>query len=134
MLFRSTASTSTPACVSVSSYCSNWIDHQVLDIILNLENPKYVWKQPPLDLTKDSHTQYEEQPQNVARVFSFIFKTKPCTSNGLALSWKILQKTFCSSFDWSSLILNRSSQTELHNKFCSNLIPTLHKCIHFEQV
>ena len=49
------ASTSIPAYVSLSSYCNNWIDHQVLDIILNLGNPKYVWRQPPLDLTKDLH-------------------------------------------------------------------------------
>ena len=36
-------------------------------------------KAPPLDLTKDSHTQHMEHPQNVARVFPFIFKTKPKT-------------------------------------------------------
>ena len=28
--------------ISLSSYYNNWIDHQVLDIILNLGNPKYV--------------------------------------------------------------------------------------------
>ena len=33
-------------------------------------------RQPPLDLTKDSHTQYMEHLQNVARVFHFILKTK----------------------------------------------------------
>ena len=32
--------------------------------------------QPPQDLTKDSHTQHKEQPQNVVRVFLFILKTK----------------------------------------------------------
>ena len=32
--------------------------------------------QPPLDLTKDSHTQHKEQPKNVARVFPFILKVK----------------------------------------------------------
>ena len=89
-----TASTSTPACVSLSSYCSNWIDHQVLDVILNLGNPKYVWRQTPFDLTKDSHTQYKEQPK-MWLGFSLLYlrqNIKPYTSNGLGLSWKILQK------------------------------------------
>ena len=35
-----------------------------------------MWKQTPLDLTKDSHTQHKEPPQNLAMVFSFILKTK----------------------------------------------------------
>ena len=32
--------------------------------------------QTPLDLTKDSHTEHKEQPQNVARIFSFILMAK----------------------------------------------------------
>ena len=31
-----------------------------LNRILLLDNPKYVWRQIPLDLTKDSHTQQNE--------------------------------------------------------------------------
>ena len=71
-----TASTSTPACISLSSWISNWIDHQALDINLEIENPKCVWRQTPLDFTRNSHTQHKEQPLNVARVFPFILKTK----------------------------------------------------------
>ena len=88
------ASTSTSACVSLSSYCSNWIDHQVLDIILNLGNPKHMWRQTPLDLTKDSHTQHKEQHKNVARVFPFIVKIKHKTLH-VKRAWtelEILQK------------------------------------------
>ena len=71
-----TASTSTPACISLSSWSNNWIDHQALDINLEIRNPKCVWRQTPLDLTRDSHTQHKEQPQNVAKVFPFILKAK----------------------------------------------------------
>ena len=35
-----------------------------------------MWRQPPLDLTKDSHTQHKEHLQNVARIFLFILKIK----------------------------------------------------------
>ena len=34
-----------------------------LNRILLLDNPKYVWRQIPLDLTKDSHTQQKEPPK-----------------------------------------------------------------------
>ena len=54
-------------------------DHQALDIILILDNPKYMWRQTPLDLIRDSQTQYKQQLQqlkNVARVFLFILKAK----------------------------------------------------------
>ena len=34
-----------------------------LNRILLFDNPKYVWRQIPLDLTKDSHTQQKEQPK-----------------------------------------------------------------------
>ena len=71
-----TISTSTPAYVSLSSWNSNWIDHQALDMNLEIGNPKSIWRQTPLDLTRDSHTQHKEQPLNVARVFPFILKAK----------------------------------------------------------
>ena len=74
--------------------------------------------------TKQSHL------QNVARV-SLLYlgqNIKPYTSYGLRAELEILQKkTFCSTFDRLSLILDRSSQTKLHNEFCSSSIPTLHK-------
>ena len=88
------ASTSTPAYVSLSSWMQQLNDHQVLDIILNLGNPKYVWRKPPLDLTKDSHTQHKEQPKTWLG-FSLLYlrqNIKLYTSNRLGLSWKILQK------------------------------------------
>ena len=47
--------------------------------------------------------------------------------NGLGWVGNSAKKTICMTFDRLSLILDRSSQTELHNEFCSNLIPTLHK-------
>ena len=34
-----------------------------LNRILLIDNPKYVWRQIPLDLTKDSHIQQKEQPK-----------------------------------------------------------------------
>ena len=34
-----------------------------LNRILLLDNPKYVWRQIPLDLTKDSYIQQKEQPK-----------------------------------------------------------------------
>ena len=34
-----------------------------LNRILLLDNPKYVWRQIPLDLTKDSHTEQKEPPK-----------------------------------------------------------------------
>ena len=71
-----TASISTPACISLSSWSNNWIDHQALDINLEIENSKCVWRQTPLDLKRDSHTEHKEQPQNVAKVFPFILKAK----------------------------------------------------------
>ena len=88
------ANTSTPACVSLSSWNSNWIDYQVLDIILNLGNPKYVWRQPSFDLTKDLHTQHKEQPKTWLR-FSLLYlgqNIKPYTLNRLGLSWKFCRK------------------------------------------
>ena len=35
-----------------------------------------MWRQTPLDLTRDSHTQHKQQQQNMARVLPFILKAK----------------------------------------------------------
>ena len=56
-----------------------------LNRILLLDNPKYVWRQIPLDLTKDSHTQQKEQPKTWLG-FSLLYlgpNIKPYTSYGL---------------------------------------------------
>ena len=96
----SPASTSTPACVSLSSLVQQLNDHQVFDIVLNLGKPKYVWRQPPLNLTKDSHTQHNGQPKTWLG-FSLLYlrkNVKPYTSYGFGLSWKILQKNILLMF------------------------------------
>ena len=54
----SLASTSTLACVSLSSLVQQLNDHQALNEISLI-----ILSQPPLDLTKDSHTQQIEPPQ-----------------------------------------------------------------------
>ena len=81
---------------------------------LLLDNPKHVWRQPSLDLTRDSHTQQIEQLSKK-------------TWLGFSLLYLRQNIKPYSCFDRSSLILDRSSQAELHSKFCSNSIPTLHK-------
>ena len=56
-----------------------------LNRILFLDNPKYVWRQIPLDLTKDSHTQQKEKPK-MWLGFSLLYleqNIKPYTSYGL---------------------------------------------------
>ena len=122
---RFSASTSTPACVSLSSI-SNWIDHQALDINLKIGNPKCIWRQTPLDLTRDSHTQHKEPPQNVARIFPFILKAKYKTLH-VKRAWAELEKfcikTICTSFDLDSIDRARKIYTvnpTVHS------IPTLH--------
>ena len=53
--------------------------------ILLLDNLKYVWRQIPLDLTKDSYTQQKEQPKTWLG-FSLLYlgqNIKPYTSYGL---------------------------------------------------
>ena len=93
---------------------------------LVLDNLKYVWRQPPLNLTKDSHTQHKEQPKTWLG-FSLLYlgqNIKLYTSNGLGWVRKFCRKTFCSSFNQSSLIHDRSNQADLHSKSCSNSIPT----------
>ena len=53
---------------------------------------------------------------------------KPYTSYGLRAELEnFAKKTFCPNFDWSSLILDRSSQAKSYYNFCSNSTPTLHK-------
>ena len=111
-------------CFSLSSLCNNWNNHQALDINLDLDNPKYVWRQTPLDLTRDSYTQHKQQHKNVARVFPFILMPERKTLHIIwAWAWvgKFCKKTICTSFDRSSLIFDRSSLADLHNKFYSTL-------------
>ena len=87
----STATTSSPTCCSL---CSNWSNHQTLDINLDLDNPKYVWRQTPLDLTRDSHTEHIIHLKTWLGFFLLYLRRniKPYMSYGLGLSWKILQK------------------------------------------
>ena len=53
-----------------------------LNRILLLDNPKYVWRQIPLDLTKDSHTQQKKQPKTWLEFFLLYLEQniKPYTS------------------------------------------------------
>ena len=121
----STATTNTSTCdfetplkgfrSSLNCLCSNWRDHQVLD--MNLDNPKCVWRQTLLDLMRmwlDSHTQHKQQHENVARFFLLYLRQniKPYTSYGLGLSGKFCRKIFSTSFDQSSLIFDRSFLAE----------------------
>ena len=65
------------------------------------DNPKHVWSQPPLDLTKDLHTQQNRATLKTWLGFSLLYlrqNIKPYTSNGLGLSWKILQKNILPEF------------------------------------
>ena len=55
---------------------------EFLNRILLLDNPKYVWRQILLDLTKDSHIQQKEQPKTWLG-FSLLYlgqNIKPYTS------------------------------------------------------
>ena len=81
-------------CFSLSSWNNNWIDHQALDINLDLDNPKCVWRQTLLGLTRDSHTYHINNLKTWLGFFLLYLRqnTKPYTSYGLGLSWKILQK------------------------------------------
>ena len=67
-----------------------------------------------------------KKKKNVARVFSFILKTKHKTLY-VKQAWAELENSAEKHSTRVSIDLNRSSQTELHNKFYSNSIPTLHK-------
>ena len=125
---RFTAITSTPTCVPLSSLCSNWNDHQALNIILILDNPKYVWRQTPLDLTRNSHTQHKQQHKNVARVFPVILKAKHKTLH-VKRAWaklEILQKSIL--HDLRSIKSNFRSIEPCRKTiviFCNYSIPTL---------
>ena len=59
----------------------------------------------------------------MTRVFSILkVKQKTYTSYGLGQSWKILQKNNLHEFrSIESLIFDRLSPTDLHNKSCSTL-------------
>ena len=99
------------------SLCSNRTNHQVLDIILILDNPKYMWRQP-LEISQEIHI--HSINNNIKKWLGFFLlylrqNIKPYTLNEPGLSWKILQKKICTSFDRSSLILDQSSQADLHN-------------------
>ena len=84
-----------------------------------------------LQISQEIHT-YSKQNnlKNVARV-SLLYlgqNIKPYTLYWLTDELENLQKkTFCPTFDRSSLNLNPQSQTEMHNEFCNSLIPTLYK-------
>ena len=114
----STATTSSPTCCSL---CSNWSNHQTLDINLDLDNPKYVWRQTPLDLTRDSHKQHKQQLKTWLGFFLLYLRQniKPYTSYRLGLRWKNRQKN----------ILHELRLIEPCKKwiviFCNYLIPTL---------
>ena len=71
-----------------------------------------------------------EHLQNVTRIFPFILKTKHKTLhvNRAWVELEILQKK-----QSARLWIDRSSQANLHNKSCSNSIPTLHTNTYFEQ-
>ena len=96
------ASTSTSAYVSLSSWNSNWIDHQALDINLEIGNPKCVWWQTPLDITRDSHTEHKEQPQNMARLFTFILKATHKTLH-VKQAWDELENSEKKQSAWASI-------------------------------
>ena len=82
--------------------CSNWNDHQALDINLKIGNPKYVWRQTPLDLIRDSYTQHKQQHKKVARVFSFILKAKNKTLH-VKRAWAELENSVEKQSAWASI-------------------------------
>ena len=57
----SPASTSTPACVSLSFNGSNWIDHQGVDNISSLKTLSLCKGKLLIDITRDLHKQQYEQ-------------------------------------------------------------------------
>ena len=126
---RLTASTSTPTCISLNSWNNNWIDHQALDINLEIGNSKCVWRQTPLDLTRDSHTKHKEQPQNVVRVFLFILKTKHKILH-VKWAWAELEnfvenQSAPVSIDWVKFSIDRAKQIYIVNPTVHSIL-TLH--------
>ena len=90
----SLASTSTLACVSLSSLVQQLNDHQALNEIYFLIIRSMGEGNQLSDLTRDSHTQQIEQQQKRGQGFPFIPRQniKPYTSYGLRAELKILQK------------------------------------------
>ena len=76
-----------PLVFSLNSLCSNWNDHQALNINLNLDNLKYVWRQTLLDLTRNSYTQHINNLKTWLGFFLLYLRQniKPDTSYGLGL-------------------------------------------------
>ena len=114
-------------CFSLSSLCCNWSDHQALDINLDLDNHKCVWRQTPLDLTRDSHTNHKQQYQNVARVFPFILKAKHKTLL-VVWAWAKLENSVEKHYAWASIDRVYFRSIEPCRKwtviFCNYSIPT----------
>ena len=90
----SLASTSTPACVSLSSLVQQLNDHQALNeisflIILSMCEGNH------LQISQEIHTHSRQSNlKNMARVFLLYLRQniKPYTSYGLRLSWKFYRK------------------------------------------
>ena len=90
---------------------------------LLLDNPKHVWRQSPLDLSRDSHTQQIEQPKTWLG-FSLLYlgqNIKLYTSYGLRAELEILQKK-----QSARLSINQARQNCTLN-YVVNSIPTLHR-------
>ena len=98
---------------------------------LLLDNPKHVWGQQPLDLTRDSHTQQNRATQkNVARVFSFILKTKHKT---LHIKWAWAELENSAEKHSTRVLIDRAR----HNCTINYVVTRFQhyiKHIHFEQV
>ena len=129
-LLNSPVNTSTPTYVSVSSSMQQLNDHQAFNeisflIILSMFEGNH------LQISQEIHTHSNQSNiKNVARVSLLQIEQniKPYMSYGFRVELEILQKkTFCPTFDRSSLNLDQSSQTEMHNEFYNSSIPTLHK-------
>ena len=96
---------------------------------LLLDNPKHVWRQSLLDLTRDSHTHNINNNLKTWLGFFLLYvrqNIKPYTSYELGLSWKILQKNTLHKV-WSIKSNFRSIKPcrKWTVIFCNYLIPTL---------
>ena len=124
------ATTSTLTCVFLSTLWSNWNDHQVFDINLDLDNPKYVWRKTPLDLTRDSLTHSINNYNKKWLGFFLLYlrqKIKPYTSYGVRMSWKNLPKKKKNLHEFWSIESNFRSMEPCRKWtviFYNNLIPT----------
>ena len=122
-------------CFSLSSLYSNWSNHQALGINFDLDNSKYVWRQTPLDLIRDSHTQHINNLKMWLDFFLLYLRQniKLYTSYGLGLSWKFCRKNIMHELrsiesNFRSIELCRNWTVIFYN----HSIPTLH-INHFEQ-